>query len=393
VWTTWFASAASAQYIFPPTNTFPGEPYNAQPLAPNFFAYVLNGANGGPANISGYSINIPGGGLSPVSGSPFSIGPTDSQPRGLAIDPTGRCAVAVVSVAATTQSFSIDPNNGNLSPYGSPIATGIGPDAVVITPNSRFVYVMDPTTTKIFGFMLGSGDCALDPIPGSPFSGFGIYATVDPNGQWLYLSTGDGGSIEGYSINPTTGALTPIPGSPFAVLGILGNLTITPSDKFLYVSDGIQDKVFGFNINPATGALTLIAGSPFTTGSQPDGIVIHQSGRWLYIANGGSSNVSGFSINPVNGALTPLPGSPFAPAAGAVGTRQLAIDPGGNLLYATNLGSANLSAFNINLASGVLTQNTVSGNTIPTGASPDVIVTIAPAGDLNNLLFNSFLAQ
>jgi 6-phosphogluconolactonase (cycloisomerase 2 family) len=210
---------------------------------------------------------------------------------------------------------------------------------------------------------------------------------VDPNSQWLYVAIDHSpGEIAGFSINPITGALTAIPGSPFAAGNGTNGVTITPNDKFLYATNYLDNTISGYSIG-ANGALTPIAGSPFGTGSGPEGIVVHQSGKWLYNGNFIGNNVSGFSINPATGALTPLPGSPFAPAAGASGSGNLTICPGGNFLFTANQQTNNLSAFTINQSTGVLTQNTVSGNTIPAGTEPDVIVTIAPAGDLNNLLF------
>jgi hypothetical protein len=91
-------SAVHAQNIYPPPVTFAGEPYNTQPIAPNFFAYVTNHDSG---TVSGYAVNIPSGGLTPVNGSPFSTGGSGSGPISVAVDPTGRCAVVTTLQSGT----------------------------------------------------------------------------------------------------------------------------------------------------------------------------------------------------------------------------------------------------------------------------------------------------
>jgi hypothetical protein len=87
----------NAQNIYPPPFSFSGEPYNSQPIAPNFFAYVTNQ---GSDSISGYQVHVLTGGLTGVPGSPFATGPAGADPIDVAVDPTGRCAVVTNSAVA-----------------------------------------------------------------------------------------------------------------------------------------------------------------------------------------------------------------------------------------------------------------------------------------------------
>jgi hypothetical protein len=178
------SSIASAQSLYPPPFTFPGEPYNTQPIAPNFFLYTSNEAD---ANISGYSINAATGALIPISGSPFAYPVMSPAVYELNVDPTGRCAVAVDDANGTIQSFSIDPNSGALTPYGTPISVMDALFIAAIDPSGRFVYAGSYNTGKIYGYILESGNCQLDPIPGSPFPGGGALnkLMVDPTGRWF----------------------------------------------------------------------------------------------------------------------------------------------------------------------------------------------------------------
>ncbi len=96
-------------------------------------------------------------------------------------------------------------------------------------------------------------------------------------------------------------------------------------------------------------------GSPFLTGGVNGGrslgknhIVSSPVGNLLYASNSLSGNVSGFSIDPVTGSLAALPGSPFA-VDGLPGDRgiSLAVTPDGQFLVAGNADSGSITVFAI----------------------------------------------
>jgi 6-phosphogluconolactonase len=53
-------------------------------------------------------------------------------------------------------------------------------------------------------------------------------------------------------------------------------------------------------------------------------VVVHPAGKFAYVANIGSANVSGYTINAATGVLTPISGSPFA---ARVGPRSVTTTP------------------------------------------------------------------
>jgi 6-phosphogluconolactonase (cycloisomerase 2 family) len=134
---------------------------------------------------------------------------------------------------------------------------------------------------------------------------------------------------------------------------------------FVYINNNLgvvnlpaPNTVSAFSVSPG-GALTPVSGSPFATGGTGSGAgafsgeraAICMVGNRLYVANQGSSDVSAFNINPTTGVLTPVPGSPFA--TGGATTNGMSIDrtTDGRFLIAANGGSFTDPTFSITVFS------------------------------------------
>ena len=107
------------------------------------------------------------------------------------------------------------------------------------------------------------------------------------------------------------------------------------------------------------GSLTPIAGSPFPTGGTGDGgglfatnrIVV--SGNLLFASNGASADVSVFAVDATSGALSLVAGSPFKTGA-ASGAIALAATPDGKFLMAASYTAKTVFVFSV-ATNGVLT--------------------------------------
>lgn len=53
------------------------------------------------------------------------------------------------------------------SPFPDP---GTGPEGVIVSAHSQFVYVANNGTNDISGYAMNAATCALAPLPGSPFA-------------------------------------------------------------------------------------------------------------------------------------------------------------------------------------------------------------------------------
>ena len=110
-------------------------------------------------------------------------------------------------------------------------------------------------------------------------------------------------------------------------------------------------------------------------------------GNLLYAANGASNNVSAFSINPATGVLTSVPGSPFATGGNAGQGISLTATPDDKFLIAANGGSRTITVFSI-AANGALSQ--IAGSPFNSGASAsDGLISAKVTSDGKSLAVSS----
>jgi 6-phosphogluconolactonase (cycloisomerase 2 family) len=254
------------------------------------FLYV---ANFGSSSVSVFSINT-GGGLTPVSGSPFSA---SSSPRSVQIEPAGKFAYVPTMASNEVEVFSIG-TTGVLTavgrvrtrPQAAAMAFSVGSVAVSYTP--KFAYATNLTSNNVSAFAIDPVSGGLTAVPGSPFAAgsgpFGV--TTDPAGKFVYVTNGASNSVSAYTVNAGTGALTQVSGSPFTVgFGVqLGTPAVEPSGRFLYVPAYDSNLVFAYQINATSGALAPITSSPFPALQEPVSIAVDPSGRFVYVANQGA---------------------------------------------------------------------------------------------------------
>jgi 6-phosphogluconolactonase (cycloisomerase 2 family) len=203
--------------------------------------------------IDAFCVDSDTGSPTPIPGSPFASG---SNPQ-LAVDPSGKFLYASDDddpggVLAFTVGFGggLTPISG--SPFAIPGQTNSNSQPFGIVDTGKFVYTALLATNQIAAFSIDSQTGVLAPVPGSPFAAGTEPIVLALANNFLYAVNNVDGSISGYSINPDTGALTPVPGSPFGNDGF--TLVVDPSGKYLYVSLSVG--INGFNIDPTTGALT-----------------------------------------------------------------------------------------------------------------------------------------
>jgi len=341
--------------------------------------------------------------------------------------------VLYVGQPGRIQVFPINPSTGALG--SSSTMSVSGPGGMISTPDSKFMYVTDPKNNQVDAFTIDSSTGNLTALAGSPFplnssTQTALFADIDPAGKFLYVSDLNASDVLAFSIDGTTGSLTAVTGSPFnsgfypakvivspsnfaevldigpglggissyvmnpanGVLtpGVSGPLTYVSSagaedmvmhsnGKYLFMSQGMTSSdsgVAAFTLDQTTGFPTPFSGTAFQTGLAPRSMVSDSSTKFLYTSNTGDGTISAFSIDSATGVLSTVPGSPFsaniAPPSGGLILFQLAIDPSGHFLYATNPQKQSILIFGIS-STGALTQ---LGNT-PLAAQPGGLLTVA----------------
>jgi DNA-binding beta-propeller fold protein YncE len=310
------------------------------------------------------ALDIGGAGLlTPVAGSPFAAG---TAAVSIAMTPDGRRAYVTDAdtVPPSVSAYSVT-SAGGLTPIAGSFLVGALPLGNAVTPNGRFMYVVNRDSKDISAFEI-HGTGALTVVPGSPFPAGGSPTgiTISADGRFLYTQNTEG-TVSALAIGGD-GTLGPIPGSPFASGGLTTWAgTVSPDGHFLYVVNRDSDDFSAFAI-AANGSLALLPGYPLGSGGlEPNGIAISPDGRRLYTMN--STSVGGFAISP-SGALAQVSGGPVIVPSPA---RSGAVTPDGTRLYvaAQSIGKAVLG-FDIDYH-GTLAP--LSGSPFEAGiANPDV---------------------
>jgi len=332
------------------------------------YLYVNNNDN--PNSITAFAIGG-GGGLTAVTGSPFSTGGNgDVSPNigGVNVVAVANRLYACNAVSNSIAAFDIEVDGSLTTIPGSPFPTlGNAPNGIAIDSGAGHVFVANQNSNAVAVFNIASNG-ALTHVSGSPFTVASrpVDLAIDTSNSLLFAAHSLISSVGVYTIG-VGGSLTPIVGSPFASGGgTTRGLDVNAARTRLYAANG-AGSVSGFDIGGG-GTLSAVPGSPFAAGSQSIDVLLHPSLSVLYASNSGSSNISAYSFNGA-GTLTPLSGSPFA--SGGDGTAGMVIDEANNRLYAINGGasftpSRDVSAYNI-AGDGSLTA--LGGSPFATGAS------------------------
>ncbi len=281
--------------------------------------------------------------------------------------------------------------NGVLTPIaGSPFTIGTSLYNFVVTPSGSFGYAADTSaypTVSIIPVGINTTSGALTQLSGSvSYSATQLPVMImDTLGKFLYvLDTNNG--IYVYKINTATGALALVTGSPFAAGGQTLSLVAYPGGKFLVATNYNNQNIAVLTVNRTTGTLAFASGSPFSTSVFPYSLAIDPAGaHFVFVGSAnGSANVSVFRMNATTGVLTEVSGSPFT-TYGSWASDFLAVDPTGHYLYARTEGGSGsnwlLQMLSINTTTGALTPKQTISNpwaaslAITTGTTP---VTFAP---------------
>jgi hypothetical protein len=296
---------------------------------------------------------------------PSTTGPSDSQ----SVAGVFNTLMFADTSNNTVDSVAVNQATGALTPIqGSPFSLGApggGPTSITVGPYAYF-YATEPNGT-IVGFGTTSVVGVLGaPLPNSPYaagvapSQMAFAAQYNTGTFFLYASDpGDpNGGILAYSLD-LSGSLTPVQGSPFPTLpsaspsfvlyGAYIQTAGDPGTQFLLVSLTNLGKVAVFAIDSNTGALTAVPGSPFAVGNGP-GALVEDDFNHVFVMNGSDHTVSAFDLGG-NGVLIPI-GSPVA-----VGTANggMAYFPW-NQLYVADTASSAIWTLNVDPTTGVLTQ-------------------------------------
>ena len=320
-------------------------------------------------NVHAYDFSAAGA-LTEITGSPFTVrlNPMDvATPNAVALTPDGRRLYTVNHDSDAISAFTVA-DGGSLTPVpGSPFSVGPNgaePTGIAIAPDGFHLWVTNTSIDQIAGFTIGATG-ALTPVSGSPYESPGtpVGIAVTPDGRFLYTSNTNSHKIAAYSVSPA-GSLTPLPIPACPTCDRPAGMTVTPDGRFLYAGDRGPGAplLHGFSIG-ADGDLAPVPGSPFNAGFTAADVAVTPDGRHLLSANPAAGSVTIRSIGAA-GELTAL----AAPSPAGSSPEAVAITPDSSRAYAAARMSSNVIGFDIG-AAGVLTS--IAGSPFAAPSDPD----------------------
>ncbi len=296
-----------------------------------------------------------------VLNSPATISAgSKNGPIGLAVTPKKTALYAANAADQTIKEFTLS-SNGNLSSL-STITTGTNPQQPVVTPNGSYAYsINEGGSISEYTVNATTGKLAAN-SPASTTNGLTTPLSGVATNSYLYVTDQNGGTgvVLTFKIN-SNGTLASGPSSTPS-LGVIGGpaspnqILIDPSHTWVFVSDGAAGVVSLFKVNG--NGLTFIksyATSATTPNLTEAGLAYVKKGAniFIYCADQTADSVSVFLFTPALPSLTLTGTSPVASVNTPVG-----LAPAGNNLYVTNNGTGTITGFDINTASGALTNPT-----------------------------------
>lgn len=283
------------------------------------------------------------------------------------------------------------PETGTLTPIGL-AAPSVSPSFLAVHPNGRTLYAVNESrrysgltnSGSVSAFSVNHATGALTLLNIVPSRGADpCHLTTDRSGHWLFVANYSGGSVGVFPIRDDgslgeASQLVQFTGStkadPVRQEGPHAHsVDISPDNKTLYVSDLGNDRIVIFNFDAATGKLTQRSQTMLKPGSGPRHLAFSRDRRYLYSFAELTATITTFTaaMEEIQ-TISTLPKAYTGPQSGA----EIAVDPTGCFLYASNRGHDSIAIFTIDAEQGRLTP---AGH-VPTEGKTPRFFAIDPAG-------------
>ena len=254
-------------------------------------------------------------------------------------------------------SFHFDSVTGKLS-NASLVADAVNPSFLAIHPNGKFLYAANELASgRVSAFAIDAGKLI---AKNSVASGGAdpCHLAVDQTGRWLFAANYSSGSVAVFPIREDgslgeASALDQHAGSGVVAQRQDGphahEAVLSPDNRFLLVTDLGLDEVFVYGFDASKGTLAKPQITKLKPGSGPRHMAFSPDGRFLYVLNELTATVDAFRWDSQRGTLEPADEASMLPAdyAGPKSGAEIAIDPAGRFLYASNRGHDSIAIFRI----------------------------------------------
>jgi len=314
----------------------------------------------------------------PETGKLDSIGVAaeTTDPSFLAVHPSGKFLYAVNEVSefegeksGAVSAFSIDRETGKLALLNQVSSRGAGPCHISLDKTGKYVFVAnydggsvaafpvldDRRLGKASAFVQHHGSSVNKERQEGPHA---HYIQVSEDNRYAFVVDLGLDEVLAYRFDGRTGALTPND-PPFVKIKPGSgprHLVFSPDRKFVYVVNELGSTVTALSYRAERGAFREIGTvstlpRDFSGENDTAEIAVDPTGKFLYASNRGHDSIAGFALDSAKGTLTPT----AHVSTGGKTPRNFAIDPTGEYLLAANQNSDSIIVFRIDPKTGGLT--------------------------------------
>lgn len=271
-------------------------------------------------------------------------------------------------------------------------APAVSPSFLALHPNGRTLYAVNESrrysgltnsgSVSAFSIDAASGKLTLLNLVASGGAD-PAHLTTDRTGRWLFVANYSGGSVAVFPIRQDGGLeeasqVVQFTGSTKAdpvrqEAPHAHSVDISPDNRTLYVSDLGNDRIVLFDFDAASGVLRQRSQTMLTAGTGPRHLAFSRDRRYVYSLGELTATVTTFTA-----AMDQIQTISTLPAdyAGPNSAAEIAVDPMGRFLYASNRGHNSIAIFRIDAEQGRLTP---AGIVLVGGKTPRFFA-IDPAG-------------
>jgi 6-phosphogluconolactonase len=246
-----------------------------------------------------------------------------ADPCYISVDHTGKFVLVANYTGGNVAVFPVLENGGLGEASAFDQHKGSGPNKdrqegphahwIDLTADNRFALSADLGLDEVlvYHFDADKGTLGLNDPPfvkGDPGAG-PRHIAISPNGKFVYVVNEINSTVTQFSYDPKAGVLQRLESWPtlpkdFKGENTTAEIAVHPNGKFLYVSNRGDDSIVVFAIHPVKGTLTFVERVP-TGGKEPRNFAIGPAGRRLFAANQNSDNIVVFNIDSRTGRLKP----------------------------------------------------------------------------------------
>jgi 6-phosphogluconolactonase (cycloisomerase 2 family) len=326
---------------------------------------------------------------------PFATGGV--LPVALAVTPDYANLYAAVADTNSVVHFTIA-SDGTLTKKDS-VTLAASPASIAVNAGGNYLYVVSGTTTAtLTEFPLSSGTIgAAAAQVALTIPGYGgdtvvptgvialandkaVFATVYDQSAYNPGGTATSSAHPGWVFSFTVGSGGALAATGPYQAGVKpSSLAADPTSRFVYITDYASNQLIGYIVT-STSELNFLISGPYRTGAEPTAISIDPRGKYIYVSNGLDSTVTAYAIDLATGIPSQVINTTGS-QSNSTDTQPVAIatEPAlGRFVYTANYLGNSVSGFQLNPNTGNL--GTTQATPYPSESKPTAVI-LVPHGN------------